>query len=238
MEDIFTEYKKLYENFDYSLVDESAKDRHILKISPFAEISNSAIAIHDAFLIKTVYTSQNYLDYFGENDYEAIHPEHRDAVLWSSLVSLKYFQKTNKNIIDYKLIRKYRAKVKENFCMIIEQVQALEFDKNGNVWLSLSIVDISPNQSSPYNFEFKIVNYKTGEIISPQKNYFELTKILSERELEILRLIDKGFLSKEISQKLSITENTVNTHRQNILKKLKVGTSIEAINFAKNLGIL
>lgn len=238
MEDILAEYREFYAFFDYSLVDESAIKRHIDNISSFAEISKSAIAIHDIFSLKTVYTSQNYRDYFGEDDYEAIHPDDYNSVIWSSLVALKYFQKTNKNIIDYKLVRKYRAKIKGNYCVIVEQVQALEFDKNGNVWLSLAMVEISPTQSPPYNFEFKIYNYKTAEIISPDENYFALTKILSERELEILRLIDKGFLSKEISQKLSITENTVNTHRQNILKKLKVGTSIEAINFARNLGIL
>ena len=48
--------------------------------------------------------------------------------------------------------------------------------------------------------------------------------------------IEQGKLSKEIADKLHISVHTVNTHRQRILKKLKVDNSIEAIKYARILG--
>ena len=45
---------------------------------------------------------------------------------------------------------------------------------------------------------------------------------LSEREKEIVKLFAEGFSTEEISQKLFISFNTVNTHRRNIFTKLDV----------------
>ena len=58
------------------------------------------------------------------------------------------------------------------------------------------------------------------------------------REIEILRLIQKGLLSKEIADKLCISIHTVNIHRQNLLRKLGVQNSIEAIRLGQETGLL
>ena len=65
----------------------------------------------------------------------------------------------------------------------------------------------------------------------------EDAQILSDREKQILRLIDKGLMSKEIASQLSISVHTVSRHRQEILSKLQVKSSIEACRVAKELGI-
>lgn len=62
--------------------------------------------------------------------------------------------------------------------------------------------------------------------------------VLSQREREVLRLIDQGKLSKEIADQLSISINTVNRHRQNILEKLNVDHAIEACKVARAMGLL
>lgn len=49
------------------------------------------------------------------------------------------------------------------------------------------------------------------------------------RETEILRLVGKGKSSKEIATQLSISNYTVETHRKNILKKLRAKNMIEAL---------
>jgi len=61
---------------------------------------------------------------------------------------------------------------------------------------------------------------------------------LTQRELEILQLIQRGLLSKEIAHKLCISIHTVNIHRQNLLHKLGVQNSIEAINAGLASGLL
>lgn len=81
-----------------------------------------------------------------------------------------------------------------------------------------------------------IINSISGDIqeIGTQND----TKILSDREKQVLRLIDKGFMSKNIADTLSISINTVSRHRQEILKKFQVKNSIEACRIAKDLGLL
>ena len=64
------------------------------------------------------------------------------------------------------------------------------------------------------------------------------SKILSDREIQVLRLIDKGLISKQIADTLSISIHTVSRHRQEILAKLQVRNSIEACRVAKDLGLL
>ena len=47
-------------------------------------------------------------------------------------------------------------------------------------------------------------------------------KILSDREVEVMSLIVKGFINKEIAEKLNIGLSTVITHRKNIMDKLQM----------------
>ncbi|MEO6282978.1 MAG: LuxR C-terminal-related transcriptional regulator [Dyadobacter sp.] len=54
---------------------------------------------------------------------------------------------------------------------------------------------------------------------------------LSRRELQIARLIGKQLTSEEIAKSLFISVHTVNTHRQNMLKKLDMGDTMELLNF-------
>lgn len=55
---------------------------------------------------------------------------------------------------------------------------------------------------------------------------------LTRRELEILRLICDGYSSKDISEKLFISINTVETHRKRILMKLNVKNSVGVVKYA------
>lgn len=55
---------------------------------------------------------------------------------------------------------------------------------------------------------------------------------LTDRELEILKLIADGFTNKEIGDKLFISHRTVDTHRTNLMKKLEVKNIAALISFA------
>lgn len=55
-------------------------------------------------------------------------------------------------------------------------------------------------------------------------------KLLSKREKEIMELLAKGFLYKEIADKLSISTGTVRQHIHNIYEKLHVQNRTEALN--------
>ena len=66
----------------------------------------------------------------------------------------------------------------------------------------------------------------------------ELTEVLTERQVKILKLVSQGFSSKEIGEKLDITYYTVTTHIKNIYNKLQVNSRTEALHEAIKLGLL
>jgi two-component system nitrate/nitrite response regulator NarL len=55
---------------------------------------------------------------------------------------------------------------------------------------------------------------------------------LTDRELEIIRLIEKEFSNKQIAEKLFISERTVETHRKNIFRKTNTNSVIGLVKFA------
>ena len=60
--------------------------------------------------------------------------------------------------------------------------------------------------------------------------------LFSAREKEVLDLLSKGFSTRDISQKLFITEKTVETHRRNMAEKAKVKNTAELVAFAAARG--
>jgi DNA-binding NarL/FixJ family response regulator len=57
-----------------------------------------------------------------------------------------------------------------------------------------------------------------------------VSDLLSKREKEVLELLSKGFLYKEIASKLNITHSTVKRHLNHVYQKLQVQNKTEAIN--------
>jgi DNA-binding NarL/FixJ family response regulator len=55
---------------------------------------------------------------------------------------------------------------------------------------------------------------------------------LTDREVEVLRLVAKGMSNKEIASELVIAENTVKNHVRNILEKLQLHSRMEAVVYA------
>ena len=65
-----------------------------------------------------------------------------------------------------------------------------------------------------------------------------LIEPLSERELEILRLIAQGLSNREISERLFLALDTVKGHNGRIYAKLAVQRRTEAVARARELGLL
>ena len=61
---------------------------------------------------------------------------------------------------------------------------------------------------------------------------------LTERELEVLRLVAKGLNNREVAKELFISENTVKNHVRNILEKLQLHSRMEAVVYAMREKIL
>ena len=61
---------------------------------------------------------------------------------------------------------------------------------------------------------------------------------LTERELQILRLLDKGLTNREIASELVVTPGTVKLHTKHVYRKLSVNNRRAAVTLAKALGLL
>jgi len=61
---------------------------------------------------------------------------------------------------------------------------------------------------------------------------------LTAREIEIVQLVANGLIAKEIAGKLNLSTHTVYTHRKNIMKKLRIGSTSELVLYAVSEGIV
>ena len=71
-----------------------------------------------------------------------------------------------------------------------------------------------------------------------QVTYQQLVEPLSERELEVLKLLATELSGPEIAQDLMVSINTVRTHTQNIYTKLGVNNRRSAVREAKKLNLI
>lgn len=233
---------------DYSMLE---KEKSLLQA--LAAIGNSAISLFDMFTKKHVFYSSNFGSLFGYNIAQSeldathfledkIHPDDAEDLTRNGISILKLFlQMTREERAKYKFINEYRVlKADNTYVRVIEQDQIMTFDRRGNMWLSLGIIDVAPNQQLHEGLKSQVFNFVTGEIISFPREAEERKSAvaLTPREIEVLRMIKGGLLSKEISDALAISVHTVNTHRQRILEKLDANNSMEAVTLATNLGLL
>ena len=61
---------------------------------------------------------------------------------------------------------------------------------------------------------------------------------ISEREIEIIKLIAEGCINKEIADRLFLSNHTINTHRKNIMQKLGINNTSGIVLFAVKEGIV
>ena len=256
MDALQREYDRIYDKQDFlpGDLDYSILNKHIEVLGQMARMSNSGVTIYDLYKRNHAFTSYNFPGLF-DYDMERIAAKdseyfnsrlHRDDWNQWTLSMLKFLRlvfDTGGNKMRFKLIIEYRIELGGKYVRVIEQIQALQCDRRGNVWLALCLLDISPNQTPFIRVESRIFDMETRETIA-MPEYPEYKKYepggagLTAREREVLKLVREGYLSKEISDRLRLSVNTVNTYRQRIMEKLDANNSQEAIRYAERLGLL
>lgn len=221
-------------------------DKHKEYLEHFAQLRNSRICVYDIHKLDYIFYNNQLKDVLGEapsdtslNDADYIMSRiHPDDLKYILEVSIK-IQEFSKKVAaerkkDFQLHAEFRILNKDNeYIRVIEQYQNIELDREGNIWLILNMMDISPNQSKDTEIVHQLIDTKTNKLINFEPEDLTADSKLSKREKEVFGFVKKGYLSKEISDTLSISVHTVNTHRQNILKKLNVSSFIEAIDLGK-----
>lgn len=91
---------------------------------------------------------------------------------------------------------------------------------------------ISPSMAGALLTEFAELSKRSAEAVRVP------VPRLTERELEVLRLVARGMANKDIATQLFISENTVKNHVRNILEKLQLHSRMEAVVYAVREKIL
>lgn len=237
--------------YDFDGFEPDRLDKQLALIRAMAQLSSSGVTVYDLQKQAHVYVSHNFYQLYGydfgtmdscipnEMFDRKIHPDDRQALARNGYEAMKFMmaqpahtRKQFKMVTEYRIVLDDQATIR-----VAEQHQVLEQDASGNIWLSLGVIDISPNQSLTA-VKSQVINFHTGELIKLENNDLPAAVKLTSREKEILGMIGAGKLSKEISALLDISVHTVNTHRQRILEKLQADNSIEALQSAKLIGLI
>ena len=165
---------------------------------------------------------------------ELIHPDDiAEKKAWelqflTFMNTLPQEQKSDYYLQHYLRMRDARG----NFLTIRHRIFYLDFDADGNVQLTLCLYTVASQNTGVTG----IIHSLDDRLVS--QSSFNIQGLLSMREREILAHICSGKSSKQIADHLNISNNTVNNHRQNILRKLQCQNTTEAIVVAGKLGIL
>jgi LuxR family maltose regulon positive regulatory protein len=94
-----------------------------------------------------------------------------------------------------------------------------------------------PQQNEPHQSQPKRVGkHSTTRLLTASTR--SLPDPLSERELEVLRLLTRGASNQEIAQELAIVVDTVKRHVSQVFSKLGVKNRVQAVMQARTLGLL
>lgn len=171
--------------------------------------------------------------------YTRIHPE---DLVDKRLLEYEFFRFVDDKDaclkMNYKAVCRVRMKDADGIYRHIDNsTQLLRLSPAGKMWLILCCYNLSHDQSLAEGIAPAIIDTSGGEITHLHFGNVR-SNILSPREKEILRLIQHGLPSKIIADRLNISLHTVNRHRQNIISKLSVGNSIEAVSAAQAMKLI
>jgi len=121
---------------------------------------------------------------------------------------------------------------------------AIENGANGYLMKDLTYHDFIDMLTGLENGEAAITRKTAGRLMASlangekQSESLAVPVQLTPREIEVLKLVGKGFSNKAISQALSISNNTIKYHLRNILQKLNAQNRTEAVTRAIKLELL
>ncbi|MEZ5070785.1 MAG: LuxR C-terminal-related transcriptional regulator [Bacteroidales bacterium] len=238
-------------DYDVRPEDYRALEGKLELIRHMAEVQNSTVIVYDFFKQDYLFRRIHFSGQLGHDGEQAaeeglayfvslVHPDDFPVLMdtyvkaFAFLGDLPVSEKK-----DYKLIYTFRSKDREgNYHPLVDQVVVMETDRKGNIWLILGISDLLPPQEAAgATRQFIRLKDKSLFLFNDRKEY-EGKPVLSSREIEVLGLVSRGFASKSIAERLFISVNTVNNHRQAILRKINAANTAEAVAYARSLGFV
>lgn len=166
---------------------------------------------------------------------DLVHPEDLQAKYLQELRFFRFIKRQPKTKRpDFYLANIIRMRDPSgSYIQVLHRMFYIPAPSGNSMWMALCLYG-----PMPFSLPGKsmVINSATGQFSALGER--SGASILSERERQVLRLIEKGMSSKDIAGALTISVHTVSRHRQEILGKLKVRNSFEACRVARNLGMI
>jgi len=241
-------YEEIFQTYDNPTLEKHIEK--IIELDSFLPYSSTFFCITNTQELSFEYVSKNFTACLGlersalkakgmQYFWSRIHPE--DLEQW--LKALNDLMKFTLDKIDLEERSKmsytwnYRFKNSKNdFVNIIQNTTPLQFDVDEKPIIGLAHYTIlSGELKMPVCASAKLLNDKMEYETVYYNNFSQklLSDGVSNRERDIIRLLALNYSSKQIGEKLSISSNTVDTHRRNILKKLNISSTGELIGMLK-----
>ena len=173
----------------------------------------------------------------------AIHPEDVDFVVKAEAFLTRFFNETigREKLLTYKISYNFRGRLKDgNYVMFNHQALMLSLDEAGGYGKSLNIHTRIDHLSSHNTYKVSLIGLNgepsfmgIGLEDSPQQ-----AEPFSKRETDVIRLLAEGLSSKTIADRLFISEQTVKTHRKNILEKTDCKNTTQLISACIRQGLI
>ena len=231
--------------------DYTAFEKKMELLNTVSEVENSSVAVFDMHLGKYAFLRSRFdahlqyplnelfkkepsyfMDLMPERDLAFTIDTIRKTFSWLA-------EQNPEKRKEYKLVFEFHlSDPAGNLYSFLQQCVILEQDKSGNTWMVLILNDMIPGKTDSENLLRKVFHIPTGKIVLFNDDESPSDSMLTARETEILGLLSQGYQSKEISERLFISVNTVNNHRQHIIEKLNTENTHEAIRFAKSVVII
>jgi DNA-binding CsgD family transcriptional regulator len=208
-------------------------------LGEYAMLNNQFIAVFNLKSQKIIYLSNNYLEIAGyscsEEDYKRWSSLYwmRDLPIeqsWFFLKKTLFYRNTLQPIVNKSddkpvfnwYVHNYKLKPPNSEVRHLSILtHALEFGKKGNLLVVMTIIKETGGfikNKDTWWAEFRL-NHSTVYHYHHLENKFQEGSIISDREKEVLLLVESGNETNEIAEKLTISPHTIDNHRKNMLER-------------------
>jgi len=243
---LFFEFIETYSVVGFKGIDRN--DSLVLALEEMMKNNNQFLCVFDMIHMKIEFTSQGSLQLLGikPEDLSPYHfkeATHPDDLKRNELGIAKLFKEAHELFVAKKgdmLVStnfRFRNHTGNYSNQLVQCYLFYSPPPNDSAYLININTDIDWFKKMKHGFHYYLGNDLTY-FRYPDEELLMEGNIFSDREFQILRLIQEGLESEQIAEKLFLSKHTINTHRKNILRKSGKAYISELIYHLQEQGLL
>jgi len=229
------------------------QEQHYLEVvKAFARLTYESVYLIDYTDMSFEYVSDNPLFLCGLSAEEVLqlgyefyfrHVPENDLALLTLINEVGFDFYANVPVTerkDYSITYDFHLINKEGKPILINhKLTPLFLSREGKMWKAMCVVSLSHHQTAGNARIYKQNSGETWELNVAAKAWRKSEKpMLTEREVEVLRLHAQGLSINQIAEKIFVAPDTVKYYRRRIFERLEVSNVVEALAYAVNAKLI